>query len=467
MNSISVLQTAASLDSETVFRRMLENGLSTSTEALLDWQAFQPDYFGIETPRHSKVFAKKIILPFYALLSEDVQEATLEKIAKQIESDHGLFIAYETSASAGIISTYISSHKVDSETLIELLDEDEEDFGFPPAQEDDDEHHADPEILIGADVLVDGELRGVADIRHDEENETVYAVLNDGEEIEVAGIYLDSEGRYVYEEDLDEDDDDDIDPNFVEGLTQQSDSNLDEDDEDDEDDSFEVEKPSNPASDESEFEVESTANVLVPQIRENESPAGDDDFPEEALTQTEQEPETAKPEVSEDEALAAAVADEQAAQQEQPIDWTRPPIEPVIESKADNSDDSTFAEEPQGEAPKAAENAAAAPVEPATEDDGFRVVDDERMSVAEFERRVALLESIREQLPNDSISEIDDGILNVVIVKEAEYELKVKVSQQLFAGQKLIDIFQLSSKDGSVARRASNIPAIIDVINSL
>lgn len=473
MNSISVLQTAASLDSETVFRRMLENGLSTSTEALLDWEAFEPEYFGIETPRHSKIFAKKIILPFYALLSADVQEATLEKIAKQIETDHALFIAYETSASAGIISVYIASHKVDSETLIELLDDEDDGLDFPPAQEDDeDEHLTDPEILIGSDVLVNGEFRGVLEIREDDETNEFFAVLDDESEVEVAGIYLDPEGRYVYGEDLD--DDDDIDPSFEESLLPQSDSDDedDKDDEDDEDDSFEDEQPSNqnpespenPESDESEFEVESAnADVLVPQIRENEQ-QGDDDFPEEALVETE----PAKPEVTEDEALAQAVAEEQAAQQEQPIDWTRPAIEPVNESKADNSDDSTFAEEPQGEAPKAAENAAAAPVEASAEDEGFRVIDSERVSVAEFDRRVNLLEDIRAQLPNDSISEIDDGILSVIIVKdEAEYELSVKVNQQMFAGQKLIDIFQLSSKDNAVARRATNIPAIIDVINSL
>ena len=472
MNSISVLQTAASLDSETVFRRMLENGLSTSTESLLDWEAFAPDYFGIETPRHSKIFAKKIVLPYYALLSDDVQEATLEKIAKQIETDHSLFIAYETHASAGIISVYIASHKVDSETLIELLDDEDDSIGFPPAQEDDeDEHLTDPEILIGSDVLVNGELHGVLEIREDDETGEFFATLDDESEIEVAGIYLDPEGRYVYGEDLDDDEDDadDIDPNADLNSSLESD-----DDDDDDDDSFEDEQPSNqnpetseiPESDESEFEVESpTADVLVPQIRETEETEnGDDDFPEEALVDSEQD----KPEVTEDEALAQAVAEEQAAQQEQPIDWTRPPIEPVDESKAASSDDSTFAEEAPSEEPKAAENAAAAPVEASTEDDGFRVIDDERMSVAEFERRVNLLEDIRAQLPNDSISEIDDGILSVIIVKdEAEYELSVKVTQQLFAGQKLIDIFQLSSKDNAVARRATNIPAIIDVINSL
>lgn len=485
MNSISFLQTAAQLDSKNVFRRVIDAALSTNTEALLGWRRFEPEFFGIETPRHSPIFAKKLNLPYYSLLSDAVQEATLEELARNYADEFGLNFTYITEAEEGVIAIYIASHEVDHDTLIDLLDADEE-MGLPPVGDDDDDepneaHHDDPEILVGGDVDVNGVLETVKEIV---EREGEYFAVLDNEsetEIPVADIFEDGDGGYEYVADDDEPEE--------QPSPMLSDSDDDEDDEDEDEDSFVAENPviltpanSDDADDEDDsFEEEpanASAEVLVPQIREGEqapTETGDDDFPEEELQVA---PETvnqgeSKPEQTEEQALAAAVAEEQAAQEPAPIDWQKPPVEPVPAqapaSPVESADD-TFAEEPQAEAPNVAQTEAQAPVEPAavTEEPAFKVIDDERVSETEFSRRVELLEGIRAELPNDSASELDDGVLNIMIVKdEAEYELSVKVVQQMFAGTKLIDVYALTSKDGSVARRASNAAAILDVINSL
>lgn len=475
MNSISFLQTAAQLDSKNIFRRVIDNALSTSTEALLDWRRFEPEFFGIETPRHSPIFAKKLNLPYYALLSEAVQETTLEELARHYADEFGLNFTYITEADEGIISVYIASHEVDHDTLIDLLDDDEA-LGMPPVDDDDEDdneaHHDDPEILVGGDVDVNGVLETVKEIV--EREGEYFAVLDNGSEtqIPVAYIFEDGDGGYEYVADeepeeqvspilADADDEDDLDDDD-DSETPVSPVAVPANDSDDEDDSFEEE------------DANANADVLVPQIREGEqapqSENSDDDFPEEELQPSVAE---SKPEQTEEQALAAAVAEEQAAQEPAPINWEKPPVQPVTAqapaSTVEGADD-TFAEEPQGETSNVAQNEAQAPeAETAAEaEPAFKVIDDERMSESEFNRRVELLEGVRAELPNDSASELDDGILNIMIVKdENEYELSVKIVQQMFAGQKMIDVYALSSKDGSVARRASNAAAILDVINSL
>jgi hypothetical protein len=476
MNSISFLQTAAQLDSKNIFRRVIDNALSTSTEALLDWRRFEPEFFGIETPRHSPIFAKKLNLPYYALLSEAVQETTLEELARHYADEFGLNFTYITEADEGIISVYIASHEVDHDTLIDLLDDDEA-LGMPPVDDDDEDdseaHHDDPEILVGGDVDVNGVLETVKEIV--EREGEYFAVLDNESEtqIPVADIFEDGDGGYEYV--ADEEPEEQVSPILA-------DADEDEDDLDDEDDSetpvSPVAVPANDSDDEDDsFEEEdanANADVLVPQIREGEqapqSENSDDDFPEEELQPSVAE---SKPEQTEEQALAAAVAEEQAAQEPAPINWEKPPVQPVTAqapaSPVESADD-TFAEEPQGETSNVAQNEAQAPeAETAAEaEPAYKVIDDERVSESEFNRRVELLEGVRAELPNDSASELDDGVLNIMIVKdENEYELSVKIVQQMFAGQKMIDVYALSSKDGSVARRASNAAAILDVINSL
>lgn len=459
MNSISFLQTAAQLDSKNIFRRVIDNALSTGTEALLEWRRFEPELFGIETPRHSPIFAKKVNLPYYALLSDAVQETTLEELAKHYADEFGLNFTYITEGDHGIISVYIASHEVENDTLIDLLDEDEA-AGVPPSDDDADDEiepqQDNPDILVNGDVLVDGINETVKEIQ--EIHGVTYAILGDGRALDVLDIFEDGDGGYEYipSDDEDEDEDED-DGDEIPGVL---DFGSDSDDEDDEDE-FEVEG------------VQQPAEILVPQIRESEPVAtesGDDDFPEEDL-----QPQTSvdAEEQSEDEALAAAVAEEQAAQAEPAaIDWSRPPVEAVpaqAAASAVEGVDDTFAEEPQPKAVNVAQTEPQEPSEPVAEPEPVAlVIDGEQVSEAEFNRRAELLIGLRDQLPNDSVSEITDGILNILIVKdEAEYDLSVKVVQQLFAGAKMIDIFALSSKDGSVARRATNAAAILDVINSL
>lgn len=463
MNTISTLQTVAKLDSENVFRRMLDRALDSSTESLLDWLRFAPELFGIETPRHAPIFAKKVNLPYYVLLSDDAQSTTVEKLCTQIEEECGIFCTYALKSGEGLISVYMASHEVDSHMLIDMVDGEEEDFDDED-EDDTPDFILNPEILVGVDVLVNGLLRTVVEVDADK----LLALLDDNSQISIESIEVDElDGSYFVEEDEDEDETEDegFDPASLDEDEEEpsSDDVLNEADEDDSDD-----------ADDDEF-AEESPEVIVPQIREAEVETSDDDFAEEevvseTVNDTAQTSESVSASESADEALAAAIAEEQA-EQAQPIDWTRPPVEavPVVAAVgAQDSADDTFAEEPQPEAENVAQNEAqeepAAPVEPVE----VKAPAIDGVSDSEQARRIELLETIKEQLPDDSVSEIKDNALVVLMEKGGlDYELSITVTQQLFANERMIDIFVLTSKDGSVGRRASNIDAILDVINSL
>jgi hypothetical protein len=461
MNRISTLQAVAAVDSERLFRQVLENAMDSTTDQLLLWNRFEPEQFGIETPRHAPILAKKIILPVYALLSHESQEATVEKICKQIEEDVGVFCAYELDAEQEVIAVYFSSAEVDTTTLIDLFEE-KESFANPDMEEDEDEEDQpdyldNPEILVGCDVTVNGLLRTVLEV----DAEQMTARLDDDTELDIEEIEIDDlDGSYFIPEA----------ENFGVDRTASGYGPVPEDeDELDEDDEFAEESP----------------EVIVPQIREsetddeddaddseNETASHDDDFPEEELqpvaeNETPAETVETPAEENDDEALAAAIAEEQT--EAEAIDWKRPPVEPVppvAAPSAPEASDDDFAEEEQPESPNVAQNEAQAPVAPAAETAEAAPADG--ISDSEQARRIELLEGIKAELPDDSLSEIKDGALVVLIVKnDTDYELTINVTQQMFAGARMIDIFVLSSKDGSVGRRASNAAAIIDAINSL
>lgn len=440
MNTMSTLQTVARLDSERVFRRVIDLAMDTATEQLLEWVRFQPEQFGIETPRHLPILAKKIVLPHYALLSDDAQSDTVEKICEQLETDSGMFFTYALDSSLGIISVYVSSVEVDATTLIDLFDRlDEEDFD----DEDEDEHEDEdpdffhePELLIGADVLVNDLLRTVVEVDAGE----MTALLDDGSTIDIEEIEVDPLDNSYF---IPEPENFGVDRAAESAARDARDSQTDDEDDEDEedDDSFEEETPA----------------VVVPQIRDTSESEieeqNDDDFPEEEL-------QPVVDTVNEEQALAAAIAEEQNEQAEVVS------AEPVAEApvSAVEGTDDTFAEEEQSEAGESAQTEAQAPVE-TTEEQPSAGTD---ASESEMARRVEILESVKEQLPNDSVSEIKDNVLTIFMVKgDKDYELTITLTQQLFAGERMIDIFVLASKDGSVGKRSTNAAAVLATIEEL
>lgn len=439
MNTMSTLQTVARLDSERVFRAVIDAAMGTGTEQLLEWVRFQPEQFGIDTPRHVPIFAKKVVLPHYALLSDDAQSDTVEKICEQLETDSGMFFTYALDASAGIISIYVASVEVDATTLIDLfesldeeLDDDDDDEELEDEGEDPD-FLFEPELLIGTDVLVNDLLRTVMEVDASE----MTALLDDGSTIDFFDIKVDSlDGSYF----IPAPENFGVDRSVENAARDARTSQVHEDDEDDEED--EDDFPEEPA-------------VVVPQIRdavEAVENTNDDDFPEEELQQAET--------VNEDQALAAAIAEEQNEQAE--VQATEPAVEAPA-STVESADD-TFAEEEQSEVTESAQTETQAPTEAPVETASAV----EGVSESEMARRTELLESVKEQLPNDSVSEIKDNVLTVFMVKDdKDYELTITLTQQLFAGERMIDIFVLASKDGTIGKRSTNAAAVLSAIEEL
>lgn len=440
MNTMSTLQTVARLDSERVFRAVIDAAMGTGTEQLLEWVRFQPEQFGIDTPRHVPIFAKKVVLPHYALLSDDAQSDTVEKICEQLETDSGMFFTYALDASAGIISIYVASVEVDATTLIDLfesldeeLDDDDDDEELEDEGEDPD-FLFEPELLIGTDVLVNDLLRTVMEVDASE----MTALLDDGSTIDFFDIKVDSlDGSYF----IPAPENFGVDRSVENAARDARTSQVHEDDEDDEEE------------DEDDFPEEPA--VVVPQIRdavEAVENTNDDDFPEEELQQAET--------VNEDQALAAAIAEEQNEQAE--VQATEPAVEAPA-SAVETADD-TFAEEEQSEVTESAQTETQAPTEAPVETASAV----EGVSESEMARRTELLESVKEQLPNDSVSEIKDNVLTVFMVKDdKDYELTITLTQQLFAGERMIDIFVLASKDGTIGKRSTNAAAVLAAIDDL
>lgn len=440
MNTMSTLQTVARLDSERVFRAVIDAAMGTGTEQLLEWVRFQPEQFGIDTPRHVPIFAKKVVLPHYALLSDDAQSDTVEKICEQLETDSGMFFTYALDASAGIISIYVASVEVDATTLIDLfesldeeLDDDDDDEELEDEGEDPD-FLFEPELLIGTDVLVNDLLRTVMEVDASE----MTALLDDGSTIDFFDIKVDSlDGSYF----IPAPENFGVDRSVENAARDARTSQVHEDDEDDEEE------------DEDDFPEEPA--VVVPQIRdaaEAVENTNDDDFPEEELQQAET--------VNEDQALAAAIAEEQNEQAE--VQATEPAVEAPA-SAVETADD-TFAEEEQSEVTESAQTETQAPTEAPVETASAV----EGVSESEMARRTELLESVKEQLPNDSVSEIKDNVLTVFMVKDdKDYELTITLTQQLFAGERMIDIFVLASKDGTIGKRSTNAAAVLSAIEEL
>lgn len=444
MNTMSTLQTVARLDSERVFRAVIDAAMGTGTEQLLEWVRFQPEQFGIDTPRHVPIFAKKVVLPHYALLSDDAQSDTVEKICEQLETDSGMFFTYALDASAGIISIYVASVEVDATTLIDLFESLDEELDDDDDEELEDEGEDpdflfEPELLIGTDVLVNDLLRTVMEVDASE----MTALLDDGSTIDFFDIKVDSlDGSYF----IPAPENFGVDRSVENAARDVRVSQMNTEDEEDEDEEDEDDFPEEPA-------------VVVPQIRdaaEAVENTNDDDFPEEELQQAET--------VNEDQALAAAIAEEQNEQAE--VQTTEPVAEPVAEAPASavETADDTFAEEEQSEVTESAQTETQAPTEAPVETASAV----EGVSESEMARRTELLESVKEQLPNDSVSEIKDNVLTVFMVKDdKDYELTITLTQQLFAGERMIDIFVLASKDGTIGKRSTNAAAVLAAIDDL
>lgn len=429
MNFFATLRAAAVSQCQGFFYGLILNALKTEPEEMVDWVLIDPAEFEIdEAEEHPPILMKRVALPLFAIVNADEQEQYATNAADEIETAFGVNIGLFQDISAGEIIVYISNYPVDVNRTRELFnDEEDEDEGLPSREE----IGASLAVLEDDDIAFLNFIRTTVgeqifdDITFDEDDETVLREFlmstDSAEELEISNDCL-LALRNEY---------------------------------DDEEEELEEEE------EEEEEAAAQTPLSIVPQIP---APVQGDDF--EPLDDFEAEAPVIEGEKTEPVSAVDLAGDDFEAEQRTEAEQVEAEAEQDAAIGApDNAHEESFIDD-QGQAVPNAVETAPAPVQAAPAES---VEETSEHQMARFNR---ILEDFAAKLPTDTISELKDGVVTVMLSRSVEgvnkdYVLNVKIEHENFAGIKMMDVFYVFDDQGQQVLRATNVAAVLDMIAAL